>query len=49
MNNGVRANSLALMSNAFHEFCDCMGVLIGWIASGIIQADWGPNIKYTYG
>jgi hypothetical protein len=41
--------SLGLISNAFHAFCGCSSLVVGLIAASIIDAQWKPDLKYTYG
>lgn len=44
---GVWTNSLGLISDSFHMFFDCTGLLAGLAASLIIQ--WKANEHYSYG
>lgn len=44
---GMWTNSLGLISDAFHMFFDCSGLLAGLAASIITK--WSPNERYTYG
>lgn len=44
---GMWTNSLGLISDAFHMFFDCSGLLAGLAASVITK--WSPNERYTYG
>ncbi|KAK7074809.1 hypothetical protein SK128_001819 [Halocaridina rubra] len=44
---GIWTNSLGLISDAFHMFFDCSGLLVGLIAKVITK--WRANDKYTYG
>ena len=44
---GMWTNSLGLISDAFHMFFDCTGLLAGLAASVITK--WSPNERYTYG
>lgn len=44
---GMWTNSLGLISDSFHMFFDCTGLLAGLAASVIIQ--WKANEHYTYG
>lgn len=44
---GVWSNSLGLISDAFHMFFDCTGLLAGLIASIITK--WKANESYSYG
>jgi zinc transporter 5/7 len=44
---GIWTNSLGLISDSFHMFFDCTGLLAGLAASVIIQ--WKANEHYTYG
>lgn len=44
---GVWTNSLGLISDAFHMFFDCTGLLAGLAASLITK--WRANEKYSYG
>lgn len=44
---GIWTNSLGLISDAFHMFFDCSGLLAGLAASIITK--WSPNERYTYG
>ncbi|XP_065353893.1 zinc transporter 7 [Cloeon dipterum] len=44
---GVWTNSLGLISDSFHMFFDCTGLLAGLIASVITK--WRANEKYSYG
>jgi len=44
---GVWTNSLGLISDAFHMFFDCTGLLAGLVATVITK--WKSNEKYTYG
>jgi len=44
---GVWTNSLGLISDSFHMFFDCTGLLAGLVASVITK--WRANDKYSYG
>ncbi|XP_072388599.1 zinc transporter 7 [Diabrotica undecimpunctata] len=44
---GVWSNSLGLISDAFHMFFDCTGLLAGLVASVITK--WKANDRYSYG
>lgn len=44
---GAWTNSLGLISDAFHMFFDCTGLLAGLIASVISK--WRPDEKFSYG
>ncbi|KAG4077348.1 hypothetical protein HA402_009749 [Bradysia odoriphaga] len=44
---GVVTNSLGLISDAFHMFFDCTGLLFGLAASMITK--WKANDKFSYG
>ena len=44
---GLRANSLALISDAMHNLGDVMGLLVAWGASRL--ATWQPTDRHTYG
>jgi len=44
---GVWTNSLGLISDSFHMFFDCTGLLAGLAASVITK--WRPNDKYSFG
>ncbi len=44
---GYISNSLGLITDSFHMLFDCLGLLIGLIASYI--SNLGPNRHYTYG
>ncbi|CAB3373792.1 Hypothetical predicted protein [Cloeon dipterum] len=44
---GVWTNSLGLISDSFHMFFDCTGLLAGLVASVITK--WRANEKYSYG
>jgi len=44
---GVWTNSLGLISDSFHMFFDCTGLLAGLAASVITK--WKANDKYSYG
>jgi len=44
---GVITNSLGLISDSFHMFFDCTGLLAGLVASVITK--WKSNEKYSYG
>jgi solute carrier family 30 (zinc transporter), member 5/7 len=44
---GVWTNSLGLISDSFHMFFDCTGLLAGLAASVITK--WKANEKYSYG
>ncbi|XP_028127991.1 zinc transporter 7-A [Diabrotica virgifera virgifera] len=44
---GVWSNSLGLISDAFHMFFDCTGLLAGLAASVITK--WKANDRYSYG
>jgi len=44
---GVWTNSLGLISDSFHMFFDCTGLLAGLVATVITK--WRANDKYSYG
>lgn len=44
---GLRANSLALLADAGHNFVDVIGLVLAWGA--IKLADQAPSARYTYG
>lgn len=44
---GIWTNSLGLISDSFHMFFDCTGLLAGLVASVITK--WKANEKYSYG
>jgi cobalt-zinc-cadmium efflux system protein len=44
---GVFANSLALISDALHNFSDVVGLLLAWGAAWL--ATWRPTASHTYG
>lgn len=44
---GMWTNSLGLISDAFHMFFDCSGLLVGLAAKIITK--WRANDRYTYG
>lgn len=44
---GIWTNSLGLISDSFHMFFDCTGLLAGLAANIIIQ--WKANEFYSYG
>ncbi|KAG5890214.1 hypothetical protein JTB14_028756 [Gonioctena quinquepunctata] len=44
---GVWSNSLGLISDSFHMFFDCTGLLAGLVASVITK--WKANDKFSYG
>lgn len=44
---GVWTNSLGLISDSFHMFFDCTGLLAGLVASIITK--WRPDDKFSYG
>lgn len=44
---GIWTNSLGLISDSFHMFFDCTGLLAGLVASVITK--WKANDKYSYG
>jgi cobalt-zinc-cadmium efflux system protein len=44
---GVFANSLALISDALHNFSDVVGLLLAWGAAWL--ATWQPTASHTYG
>lgn len=44
---GIWTNSLGLISDSFHMFFDCTGLLAGLAANIIIQ--WKANEHYSYG
>jgi len=44
---GVATNSLGLISDAFHMFFDCTGLLAGLVASVITR--WRANDRFSYG
>ncbi|XP_050295446.1 zinc transporter 7 [Anthonomus grandis grandis] len=44
---GVWSNSLGLISDSFHMFFDCTGLIAGLVASVITK--WKANDKYSYG
>nr|XP_045609333.1 zinc transporter 7-like [Procambarus clarkii]XP_045609334.1 zinc transporter 7-like [Procambarus clarkii]XP_045609335.1 zinc transporter 7-like [Procambarus clarkii] len=44
---GIMTNSLGLISDAFHMFFDCSGLMVGLAAKVITK--WRANDKFTYG
>ena len=44
---GVWTNSLGLISDSFHMFFDCTGLLAGLVASVITK--WRADEKFSYG
>lgn len=44
---GLKADSLALLSDAGHNLSDVIGLVIAWGASWLSQ--WHPTDRYTYG
>jgi cobalt-zinc-cadmium efflux system protein len=44
---GLFANSLALVSDALHNFSDVVGLLLAWGAAWL--ATWRPTASHTYG
>lgn len=44
---GIWSNSLGLISDSFHMFFDCTGLLAGLVASVITK--WKANDKFSYG
>jgi cobalt-zinc-cadmium efflux system protein len=44
---GFHANSLALISDALHNFSDVVGLLLAWGAAWL--ATWRPTASHTYG
>jgi len=44
---GVWTNSLGLISDSFHMFFDCTGLMAGLVATVITK--WRANTNYTYG
>src|SRR5262249_50410165 len=44
---GFFANSLALISDALHNFSDVVGLLLAWGAAWL--ATWRPTASHTYG
>ena len=44
---GIATNSLGLISDSFHMFFDCTGLMAGLAASVITK--WRANDKYPYG
>ena len=44
---GMVTNSLGLISDAFHMFFDCTGLLVGLVATVITK--WKANDKFSYG
>src|SRR5262249_30322562 len=44
---GLFANSLALISDALHNFSDVVGLLLAWGAAWL--ATWRPTASHTYG
>ncbi|KAK8747292.1 hypothetical protein OTU49_016730 [Cherax quadricarinatus] len=44
---GIFTNSLGLISDAFHMFFDCSGLMVGLAAKVITK--WRANDKFTYG
>ena len=44
---GVWTNSLGLISDSFHMFFDCTGLMAGLVATVITK--WKANDKYSYG
>lgn len=44
---GIWTNSLGLISDSFHMFFDCTGLVAGLAASIIVK--WKPNERFSYG
>ena len=44
---GVWTNSLGLISDSFHMFFDCTGLMAGLVATVITK--WRANDKFSYG
>lgn len=44
---GLLTNSVAILSNAIHDFGDTLAIGFGWLASRLAQRS--PNAAYTYG
>src|SRR5437867_927611 len=44
---GVKANSLALIADAGHNFSDVLGLAVAWLAAWLGSAP--PSRRYTYG
>jgi cobalt-zinc-cadmium efflux system protein len=44
---GWKANSVALLADAGHNFGDVLGLLMAWGAHSV--AEWQPTRRYTYG
>lgn len=44
---GIWTNSLGLISDSFHMFFDCTGLLAGLVATVITR--WRANEKYSFG
>nr|XP_018914557.1 PREDICTED: zinc transporter 7 [Bemisia tabaci] len=44
---GIWSNSLGLISDSFHMFFDCLGLILGLVASVIMK--WRANEKFSYG
>jgi cobalt-zinc-cadmium efflux system protein len=44
---GWKANSVALIADAGHNFSDVLGLLMAWVASFLVQRQ--PSTQYTYG
>ena len=44
---GLRANSMALISDAGHNLSDVLGLVVGW--TGALMAKRSPSRRFTYG
>lgn len=44
---GLLTNSVAILSNALHDFGDALAIGFGWVSSR--QAERAPDVDYTYG
>jgi cobalt-zinc-cadmium efflux system protein len=44
---GLRANSMALISDAGHNLSDVLGLVVGW--AGAVMAKRSPSPRFTYG
>jgi cobalt-zinc-cadmium efflux system protein len=44
---GLRANSMALISDAGHSLSDVLGLVVGW--AGAVMARRSPSRRFTYG
>jgi len=44
---GIRSNSMALVSDAGHNFSDVLVLVFSWVAVALSQ--WKPTMKFTYG